>query len=52
MKVSSKPKTHEHVTERVHVLLQKAGVPYEIEVQVCASCHRIVAEKPVKRLAA
>ena len=52
MKVSSDPKTHAHATERIHVLLQKAGIPYEIEVEVCADCHRIVAEKPVKRLAA
>lgn len=52
MKVSSHPKTHEHATERIHVLLQKAAIPYEIEVEVCADCHRIVAEKPVKRLAA
>ena len=29
---------HEHVAKRVHVLLQKAGVPYEIEQQVCQAC--------------
>jgi NMD protein affecting ribosome stability and mRNA decay len=43
---------HEHVAKRVHVLLQRAGVPYEIEQQVCASCSRVLAEKPVKRAAA
>ena len=43
---------HEHVTKRVHVLLQKAGVPYEIEQQVCQACARVLDEKPVKRAAA
>ena len=43
---------HEHVAKRVHVLLQKAGVPYEIEQQVCQACARVLDEKPVKRAAA
>jgi NMD protein affecting ribosome stability and mRNA decay len=43
---------HEHVTKRVHVLLLRAGIPYEIEQQVCADCARILEEKPVKRAAA
>ena len=37
---------HEHVAKRVHVLLQKAGVPYEIEQQVCQACARVLDEKP------
>jgi NMD protein affecting ribosome stability and mRNA decay len=45
-------KIHEHVAKRVHVLLQRAGVPYEMEQQVCASCSRVLDEKPVKRAAA
>jgi NMD protein affecting ribosome stability and mRNA decay len=45
-------KVHEHVTRRVHVLLQRAGVPYEMERQVCTSCRRVIDEKPVKRAAA
>jgi NMD protein affecting ribosome stability and mRNA decay len=45
-------KVHEHVAKRVHVLIQRAGVPYEIEQQVCTSCARILDEKPVKRAAA
>ena len=45
-------KIHEHVTKRVHVLLQRAGVPYEVEQQVCADCSRILDEKPVKRATA
>lgn len=43
---------HEHIAKRVHVLLQRAGVPYEVEQQVCADCSRILDEKPVKRAAA
>lgn len=43
---------HEHVAKRVHVLLQRAGVPYEIEQQVCTACARVLDEKPVKRAAA
>jgi NMD protein affecting ribosome stability and mRNA decay len=45
-------KVHEHVAKRVHVLLQRAGVPYEMEQQVCTSCSRVLDEKPVKRAAA
>jgi NMD protein affecting ribosome stability and mRNA decay len=45
-------KVHEHVAMSVHVLLQRAGVPYEIEQQVCAACSRVLAEKPVKRATA
>ena len=45
-------KVHEHVAKRVHVLMQRAGVPYEIEQQVCADCSRVLDEKPVKRATA
>jgi len=45
-------KIHEHVAKRVHVLLQRAGIPYEFEQQVCADCARVLDEKPVKRAAA
>lgn len=45
-------KVHEHVAKRVHVLLQRAGIPYEIEQQVCTSCAQIIDERPVKRAAA
>jgi len=34
------------------VVLQRAGVPYEVERQVCADCNRVLDEKPVKRTAA
>ncbi|NUR78174.1 MAG: hypothetical protein HOQ28_18040 [Thermoleophilia bacterium] len=45
-------KLHEHVAKRVHVLMQRSGIPYEMEQQVCTSCRRILDEKPVKRAAA
>jgi hypothetical protein len=43
---------HEHDAKRVHVLLQRAGVPYEVEQQVCSACRQILDEKPLKRAAA
>ena len=43
---------HEHQAATVHVVVQKAGVPYEIEQQVCLSCQQVLDEKPVKRTAA
>jgi hypothetical protein len=46
------PKAHQHVAKRIHVLLQRAGIPYEIEQQVCESCARVLDEKPVKRTTA
>jgi hypothetical protein len=45
-------KVHEHVAKRVHVLLQRAGIPYEMEQQVCTFCSRVLDEKPVRRAAA
>jgi hypothetical protein len=43
---------HEHVAKRVHVVLQRAGVPYEVEQQVCTGCLHVLTETPVKRAAA
>jgi hypothetical protein len=45
-------KVHEHVAQRVHVLLQRAGVPYEMERQVCSGCRSVLDEKLVRRTAA
>jgi hypothetical protein len=52
MNVRQDTKKHEHEAKRVYVLIQRAGVPYEIEQQVCASCAQVLDEKPVKRAAA
>ena len=43
---------HEHVAKRVHVLLQKAGVPYEIERTMCSECRRVLDERRLKRAVA
>jgi NMD protein affecting ribosome stability and mRNA decay len=45
-------KLHQHVTQQVHVLRQRAGVPYEVEQKVCADCRRVLDETPVRRAAA
>jgi NMD protein affecting ribosome stability and mRNA decay len=52
MQTKTAVKVHEHVAKRVHVLLQRAGVPYEMEQQVCEACRRVLDEKPVKRATA
>jgi hypothetical protein len=43
---------HEHEAATVHVIVQKAGIPYEIEQQVCLACHAVLDETRVKRAAA
>ena len=45
-------KSHEHVAKLIHVVQQRAGIPYEVERQVCAGCAHILGERPVKRAAA
>jgi hypothetical protein len=45
-------KVHEHDAKRVHILLQRAGVPYEVEQHVCKGCAVVLDEKPLKRAAA
>jgi hypothetical protein len=43
---------HEHKLVVIHAVRQRAGIPYEIEQQVCSDCHRVVDERPVRRAAA
>ena len=43
---------HEHRAQTVHVLRQRAGIPYEVERTVCESCRRVLDERPLKRAAA
>jgi hypothetical protein len=43
---------HQHVAKRVHVVVQRAGVPYEAEQQVCTGCSHVLVERPLKRTAA
>ena len=46
------PPDHEHQPALVHVVLQKAGVPYEVELRMCTECQRVLDERPLKRAAA
>jgi hypothetical protein len=43
---------HHHSITFVHVVLQKAGVPYEVELQMCSECMHVLDERPLKRAAA
>ena len=43
---------HQHVAKQVHVVVQRAGVPYEAEQQVCTGCSHVLVERPLKRTAA
>jgi len=43
---------HKHTGVRTYVLLQRLGVPYEIERTVCSDCGRVLDERPVRRAAA
>jgi hypothetical protein len=51
MKVIAKKGTtaHEHRAIVVHVLRQRDGVPYEVERRVCATCARVLDERPLRR---
>jgi NMD protein affecting ribosome stability and mRNA decay len=42
---------HRHRPVVKHVLGQQAGVPYEIERSVCATCSRVLDERPLRRAA-
>jgi hypothetical protein len=43
---------HQHVAKQVHVVVQRAGVPYEVERHVCSGCSYVLVERPLKRTAA
>lgn len=43
---------HEHTAVVTHALRQQAGIPYEVERQVCADCRHVLAERNVRRAAA
>ena len=44
--------THRDRVETVHVIRQRAGIPYEVEHVLCLSCGRVLDERPVRRAAA
>jgi NMD protein affecting ribosome stability and mRNA decay len=43
---------HKHTAVVKHEVLQRAGIPYEVERKVCSACARVLAEKPLKRATA
>jgi hypothetical protein len=47
-----KPRRHEHVERRVHLLVQRAGVPYEVERTVCERCRLVLSERRLGRASA
>jgi hypothetical protein len=40
---------HEHRAIVVHALGRREGVPYEVERRVCATCARVLDERPLRR---
>ena len=42
---------HEHKAVIAHALRQHAGIPYEVEQQVCTDCKRVLDERTVRRAA-
>jgi hypothetical protein len=49
---SHRNRLHRHTGVRTYVLLQRLGVPYEVERTVCSECRRVLDERRVKRAAA
>jgi hypothetical protein len=43
---------HRHQPIVRHVIRQRDGVPYEVELVVCQACGRVLDERPLKRAAA
>ncbi|MDX6486285.1 MAG: hypothetical protein QOF43_1438 [Gaiellaceae bacterium] len=43
---------HRHHAVSSHVVVQKAGVPYELERTVCRECSKLLAERRLGRTAA
>jgi NMD protein affecting ribosome stability and mRNA decay len=43
---------HRHRAITTHVVIQRAGVPYELERRVCETCGRELEVRPLRRAAA
>jgi len=43
---------HRHNAVARRVVVQRAGVPYELERTVCTECARVLAERTLRRTAA
>ena len=45
-------RSHTHTAVRTHLLLQRLGIPYEVERTVCSECRHVLEERRLKRAAA
>ena len=43
---------HRHRPVREHVVVQRAGIPYELERTVCRACAQVLAERRLGRAVA
>ena len=43
---------HRHKVVVLHALGQRAGIPYELEREICSGCRRVIRERPLRRAAA
>jgi hypothetical protein len=43
---------HRHEPLHIHVLVQRGGIPWEIERTVCRKCEQVLSERPLRRAAA
>jgi hypothetical protein len=43
---------HQHRGVSTYVVVQRAGVPYELERTICSGCARVLSERPLRRAAA
>ncbi len=50
--MSASPHQHKHTAVTTHLLLQRGGVPYEVERITCAACRKLLEERAVRRAAA
>jgi len=43
---------HRHHVVSTHVVVQREGVPYELERRVCKDCARVLSERALRRATA
>ncbi len=43
---------HKHTVVTLHALRQRAGIPYEVEREICSGCRRVLRERALRRAAA
>jgi len=43
---------HRHRAVSTHVVVQRAGIPFELERMICSECARVLTERRLRRAAA